>query len=104
MTTEEKDPLEVEVARIVAQLYETVTPFFNQIAEAIGQMAAILADNWAQIVAAWSQVPTMEFVLAYAWACGARPEWVTRLNRTKKKRTRKKYQDRILRAYLNREE
>lgn len=37
---------------------------------------------------------------AYTWAETAHPEWVGILNRTKKRRTRKKYQDRIMRGYL----
>lgn len=37
--------------------------------------------------------------LAIKWAETAHPEWVKILNRTKKRRTRKKYTDRILKAY-----
>lgn len=36
---------------------------------------------------------------AMLWASNKRPEWLTIYNRTKKRRTRKKYRDRIMRAY-----
>ena len=36
---------------------------------------------------------------AFLWAETHRPEWVRIHGRTKKKRTRKKYRDRIVRAY-----
>ena len=96
---EKLDAVAAELNRITAQLSETLVPFFNSLCEILSHAAAVLAENMAQISAAWRQDPSWEFVLAYAWACGAKPRWVIILNRTKKQRTRKKYQDRILRAY-----
>ena len=37
--------------------------------------------------------------LAYTWAENANPEWIKILRRTKKKRIRKKYHDRIMRGF-----
>ena len=37
--------------------------------------------------------------LAMLWASNTHPEWVAIYKRTKKARTRKKYRDRIMRAY-----
>lgn len=99
MDSEKVDALGVELARITADLRAALEPAFTQIAAAVGQMAAALSENMATISAAWRQNPSWEFIIAYAWACEARPKWVRILNRTKKERTRKKYQDRILRAY-----
>lgn len=104
MDAEKMDALAAELARTVAQLRKDLEPVFNSLAEAFSSIAAILNENMKQISAAWQQNPTWEFVLAYAWACEARPRWVRRLNRTKKARTRKKYQDRILRDYRNRDD
>lgn len=41
----------------------------------------------------------IELACAYLWAKEIHPEWVAIMNRTKKKRIRKKYKDRILREY-----
>lgn len=40
-----------------------------------------------------------EWRMAQLWAYGARPEWMKIYNRTKKRRTRKKYRDKIVRVY-----
>ena len=103
MDSEKMDTLGAELARISADLRTALEPALTQIAAVVGQMATVLRENMAQISAAWQQDPSLEFVLAYAWACGAQPKWVNVLNHTKKDRTRKKYQDRILRAYRNRD-
>jgi hypothetical protein len=104
MDSEKVDALGVELARITADLRAALEPAFTQIAAAVGQMTAVLSESLSQISAAWQQNPSWEFVLAYAWACETQPKWVNILNRTKKDRTRKKYQDRILRAYRNRDD
>ena len=88
-----------EMARLSEQLLQALDPIWTQLSETFRQIAAALSENMATISAAWLQNPSWEFVIAYAWACEARPKWVRILNRTKKERTRKKYQDRILRAY-----
>ncbi len=102
MDSEKMDPLGAELAKITANHCVAWELAFAKIAAAVGQMAAILGEYLEQISAALRQYGSWEFVLAYAWACEARPKWVKVLNRTKKGRTRKKYQDRILRAYRNR--
>ena len=81
---------------------EPVRKAFAALAEAAGQVvrtmaswltsaAQILATNWGDNILR---------AQAYCWAKTAHPEWVGILNRTKKRRTRKKYQDRIMRGYL----
>ena len=104
MDSEKMDALGAELARITADLKTALEPVFAQIAAAVGLMTAALSESLSQISAAWQQNPSWEFVLAYAWACEAQPKWVNILNHTKKNRTRKKYQDRILRAYRNRDD
>lgn len=104
MDSKKMDSLEVELARITADLRAALEPVSARIAASIEQLAAILRENLASISAAWRLDPSLEFVLAYVWACGAQPKWVNVLNHTKKDRTRKKYQDRILRAYRNRDD
>lgn len=54
----------------------------------------------AEVMQTWKSSRQWQFILAYGWARGSHPEWVKILDRTKKKRIRKKYRDRILRAYL----
>lgn len=75
---------------------------FAALAEAAGQVVKAVAawlTSAAQILTtAWGD--NLQWALAYNWAKAAHPEWVGILNRTKKRRTRKKYQDRIMRAYL----
>lgn len=64
------------------------------IAEAITAAAAVLAETLPDITAIFSLETR-----AMLWASNKHPEWLTIYNRTKKKRTRKKYHDRIMRAY-----
>jgi len=65
----------------------------KQAASAIAEMIRALADDMPQLL-------DVDSVCAYAWAQETHPQWVAILNRTKKKRTRKKYQDRIWREYM----
>ena len=82
----------------VSNLREAVVEAFQPIVDQMANLATKLSD----LFTAWNE--NCVFIKAYFWACNAHPEWVKILNRTKKKRTRKKYQDRILRAYLKNEE
>lgn len=96
-------PDEVAVAQFqeaVAKLKAELLEAFKPVVEAARYMIESLCDIWSTFRSSegWT------YILAYCWACGARPEWVRILNRTKKGRTRKKYQDRILRAYLKSKE
>lgn len=84
------------VVKLKAELLEA----FKPVVEAARNMIEALCDVWSNFQG--SEACT--YILAYCWACGHRPEWVRILNRTKKGRTRKKYQDRILRAYLESKE
>lgn len=62
--------------------------------EAITQTAAALTESLPDISALFSLETR-----AMLWASNKHPEWVAIYNRTKKRRTRKKYLDRIMRAY-----
>lgn len=75
---------------------EKLNEALRDFAEATGKVIKALAEVLSSIV-------DTEFLVAYRWAKKAHPEWVAILNRTKKKRIRKKYQDRILREYKKKE-
>ena len=87
-----------------------LTPELKEAFVALGAAAACAARTMGECVQACANefysrlIEPLQVVLteynAYAWAKTAHPEWVGILNRTKKRRTRKKYRDRILRAYL----
>lgn len=62
-------------------------------------------DAWWQAMASQSLIQMLQKVNKFAqdmtrWAMEAHPEWCHIMHRTKKGRTRKKYSQRILRAYL----
>lgn len=89
----------------VAKFNESVSKLREALVEAfqpIVEWAAELTTKLSVMFTTWHE--SCIFVVAYFWARDAHPEWVKILNRTKKKRTRKKYQDRILRAYLKNKE
>ena len=71
---------------------EKLTEALREFGEAAGKVIKALVETL-------SSTFDIEFLRAYCWAKEAHPEWVVILNRTKKKRIRKKYQDRILREY-----
>ena len=75
---------------------EKLTEAFRDFADATAKVMKALAE-------VLSSICDTEFLRAYRWAEKAHPEWVAILNRTKKKRIRKKYQDRILREYKKKE-
>lgn len=81
-------------ARLV-EVWGPLVDAFNELARQLGEAVSLVAQTWDT----WVVDNQLEFILAHTWASGAHPEWVAHLNHTKKKRTRKKYQDRILRAY-----
>lgn len=68
----------------------------NEALRNFGQAAGQVIKALSEIL---SSICDTEFLIAYRWAKETHPEWVAILNRTKKKRIRKKYQDRILREY-----
>lgn len=69
----------------------SVADMVKSLGELIQAIVAALDMTALQNLLAW--------YLAYNWAKQARPKWVAIMNRTKKRRTRKKYRDRILREY-----
>lgn len=71
----------------------------EKLTEALRNFAEAAVKAAKALVETLSSICDIEFLLAYCWAKEAHPEWVVILNRTKKKRIRKKYQDRILREY-----
>ena len=73
-------------------MMEKLNEAFRNFGEAAGKVIKALMEILPSIF-------DTEIILAYHWAKEAHPEWVVILNRTKKKRIRKKYQDRILREY-----
>lgn len=72
----------------------------KKMAESVGELFRAVAD-WVSAASALLTplLTESQWHLAYNWAKSAHPEWVAILNRTKKRRTRKKYRDRIRRAY-----
>ena len=76
-------------------LTETIQPIIDAFAELYRRLVETM-PTWCE---ALYEMDGGEWLSAYVWACKEHPKWVNILNRTKKSRTRKKYQDRILRAY-----
>ena len=74
-----------------AQFVEAMREFF-------AAACADISENIIEPVAACINQYAEENA-ALRWAETCRPEWVRIHDRTKKKRTRKKYRDRIMRAY-----
>lgn len=81
----------VELGRALAEALRPAIEVFGEIARIAAEAVPAICDGLSN-VSIW--------LCAYSWACEAHPEWVNILNRTKKRRTRKKYQDRIMRAYM----
>lgn len=73
-------------------MVEKLTEALRNFGEAAGKAIKALAETLSSIC-------DTEFLCAYRWAKEVHPEWVVILNRTKKNRIIKKYQDRILREY-----
>lgn len=70
------------ICKTAATLTLTLSPYFEEMRASI---VALLHDQWTK---------------AEIWAENTHPEWVTIYYRTKKARIRKKYRDRIMRAYI----
>lgn len=85
-----------DVAALLAGIAEGLNQIMPPIIEAWQKLCEAIRSTWDAVVV---DCPDISFICAYAWATVHHPEWVNRLNRTKKRRTRKKYQDRIMRAY-----
>lgn len=78
----------------VARMAQAAQDAVRALAEAITSTAAALAESLPDISAPFSLETR-----AMLWASNKHPEWLTIYNRTKKRRIRKKYRDRIMRAY-----
>lgn len=94
-----KKLVDVTVEAMV-KLTELWTPLWDAIVESARAVGEAMAAAAEPLLGGLKHSPEWVFILAYIWACDAHPKWVNVLNHTKKRRTRKKYQDRILRAYL----
>ena len=73
-----------------------------ELAAAFTKAAAAIADMFREIVKGSFKTGDPVELVAYAMASQERPEWVHKVNYSKKKRTRKKYHDRIVRTYGSR--
>ena len=67
------------------------------IRDAVELVSNYITDVWGKVHAMLSAIQEAE--IAIAWARSARPSWYAIYYRTKKKRIRKKYLDRIIREY-----
>lgn len=82
----------------VRQAFEAMGVALGEAAKALGKVVLAAAD----MAAALLHGPLRDadaWYKALNWAKRQYPEWVAIMNRTKKRRVRKKYHDRILRAY-----
>ena len=86
----------------IDEAFQRFSDAANRSAQDISDMMFAFADAVAECIK--SVMPTLTFLnderfLSHIWACGNKPEWVHIMNRTKRKRIKKKYADRILREY-----
>lgn len=86
----------------IDEAFQRFSDAANRAAQDISDMILAFADTVAGCFK--SVMPTLSFlnderILSHIWACGNKPEWVHIMNRTKRKRIKKKYADRILREY-----
>ena len=76
--------------------FAVISQVFRDLADAVAVVGKSFAGLWDAIN------QTIGRAAAVKWAETAKPEWVRIMRRTKKRRTRKKYMDRIVREYLRR--
>lgn len=82
----------------VRQAIDALVVAIGEAAKVLGGVVRAAADAFAaQYVSPMRDADT--WYEALNWAKRQYPEWVAIMNRTKKRRVRKKYHDRILRAY-----
>ena len=70
-----------------------------ELAAVVTKAVAEIADIFITMVKRLSETTDIVFLSAYVTASQERPDWVHKANYSKKKRTRKKYHDRIVRTY-----
>lgn len=81
-------------ARGFDRLRDALIASVQPVAEAMKEIFQFVAELYIPYALA-----NEEWEKAYLWAIAHRPKWVRIYNRTKKRRTRKKYRDKILREY-----
>lgn len=81
-----------QIARDFRAAVEKMIPVWEEI-------GLTLRVSLGEIFQMWNGLKA-EHVVAYKWAERVHPEWVKIMRRTKKRRIRKKYADRIWREYL----
>lgn len=82
----------------VRQAFEAMGVALGKAAKALGKVVMAASD----LAVTFLHSPLRDaytWYVALNWAKRQYPEWVAIMNRTKKRRVRKKYHDRILRAY-----
>lgn len=77
-------------------IIDPITEAFRRIGEAFAQVTRVITMSMAEFAV---QLEMSEWVKAYCWALDVHPKWARIYDRTKKRRIKKKYRDRILRAY-----
>lgn len=82
----------------VRQAFEAMGVALGEAAKVLGEAARAAADAFAALYVSPMR-DALTWCVALTWAKRQYPEWVAIMNRTKKRRVRKKYHDRILRAY-----
>lgn len=81
------------------QGFERLGEAFSKMALAVGECVAAFAECISEITASLSQGEFALMLAAYNAAEKERREWIHRAKYSKKKRIRKKYHDKIMRAY-----
>ena len=82
----------------VRQAFEAFGVALGETAKVLGKVALAASDMAAALLHCLPR-DALTWYVALTWAKRQYPEWVAIMNRTKKRRVRKKYHDRILRAY-----
>lgn len=99
------DELSPEVQEQIATIAENAARGFDKLRDALSEALQPVIESAKEIFKNVSEMlmsyywQDYEWQMAQLWAYGARPEWMRIYNRTKKRRTRKKYHDKILREY-----
>lgn len=82
------------------RIKETAVPAVESAVQALLQIVKNIAESIMEVLpTAIEAVVTNVETIAFFWAEHNHPEWVRIYHRTKKKRIRKKYHDRIMRAF-----
>lgn len=82
----------------VRQAFEAFGVTIGEAVKALGKMVQAAVDAFAALYVSPMR-DALTWYVALNWAKRQYPEWVAIMNRTKKRRVRKKYKNRILRAY-----